>query len=586
MAQQNPHMRDVRVPVVIVSGMDDSVSDPSRIIPEQGVGPLRQSLGEVAPQNATADTPARDMSLVAREKYLEKLFPESPYIRMLAPKKLGVHALPLLRPESVARSSLYMINRFIRMNNTAQPPELTQNGEKVSYTTPMSESVSSPNVMEVKNVAATTPLPFGDFRPGAQDQPRSIERKINAEDEDLPGNMKWGFGVMDALEKRNDGIRLWGETLWNRTHSTAEHLGLTAAETTANLLETRSNALQKREAYHAGRRERLENSRLNKWPIGRQVMVAQAVYHGWRERVNQKKTSRLDSKIKTVTGIADAARNKKTYFDALVAKKASAIEKKWGSKRDVVQDARDRVDTRARELVDTIRDHEAFINTIEARIAALEQKRGGNRTARAATLKELRKCVNAEQIALDEEQDMHTRALKHQRRLAIGYDMTDAVTKSTEERYRNYKPEASNVPQKSAETASPDSRAEDTASTLLEEAAIGIRDLAESKGNISNVEFGRLWTILFKKSPLPKGFQTIIEMAKKFPRAQPDLTIGVSRTVADLLAGLESLHDVSPEFRLLVKETASKRGISELIYRLETRLAYDDAFTSNTIVSV
>jgi len=59
--------------------------------------------------------PARDTTLRAREKYLnEHLFPGSPYIRMLVPEKLGVHALPFLRPDSIAKTSLYMLQRSKR----------------------------------------------------------------------------------------------------------------------------------------------------------------------------------------------------------------------------------------------------------------------------------------------------------------------------------------------------------------------------------------------------------------------------------------------------------------------------------------
>ncbi len=115
MARKNPHTHEVEVPVVIVSGMSDNVSDVERIIPKNEIDSLKKELGGVTPQEATEENPARDTTLAAREKFLrDTLFPESPYVRMLAPEKLGVHALPILRPESVARTSLYMIERFKR----------------------------------------------------------------------------------------------------------------------------------------------------------------------------------------------------------------------------------------------------------------------------------------------------------------------------------------------------------------------------------------------------------------------------------------------------------------------------------------
>ena len=118
MAQKNKHAQEITVPIVIVTGMSDSVSDASRIVPTDQVETLKDSLGEVAKANATAEVPQRDTTLRAREAHLqESLFPKSPYVRMLVPEKLGVHALPFLRPESVAKTSLYMLERFKR--NTA-----------------------------------------------------------------------------------------------------------------------------------------------------------------------------------------------------------------------------------------------------------------------------------------------------------------------------------------------------------------------------------------------------------------------------------------------------------------------------------
>ena len=95
MAAQNSRTKELRVPVIVVSGIDDSVSDPERIIPENELGPLRKSLGEVKRPDATDSNPARDTTFAAREAYLhEHLFKNSPYVRMLTPKKFGGHWTP------------------------------------------------------------------------------------------------------------------------------------------------------------------------------------------------------------------------------------------------------------------------------------------------------------------------------------------------------------------------------------------------------------------------------------------------------------------------------------------------------------
>jgi len=47
MARKNPHTQEVQVPIVIVTGLKDAVSDMQKIIPAEAIAPLRQELGEV-----------------------------------------------------------------------------------------------------------------------------------------------------------------------------------------------------------------------------------------------------------------------------------------------------------------------------------------------------------------------------------------------------------------------------------------------------------------------------------------------------------------------------------------------------------
>ena len=89
MAKLNRRVEEITVPVMLVHGSEDLVSDPGRI----------------APVERPSD----------RESYLkENLFKQSPYVRMIVAEKAGHHGLPLFRSESVARASLYMLKRFHR----------------------------------------------------------------------------------------------------------------------------------------------------------------------------------------------------------------------------------------------------------------------------------------------------------------------------------------------------------------------------------------------------------------------------------------------------------------------------------------
>lgn len=108
MAETNSRLSGVDIPVIIMSGSRDPVSNPDRIMPPEEE---QKIIGEWKLE----DEEKRDPTLRAREQYLqENTFPKSPYIRMLVPEKLGHHALPLLRAESIANASLYLLKRYER----------------------------------------------------------------------------------------------------------------------------------------------------------------------------------------------------------------------------------------------------------------------------------------------------------------------------------------------------------------------------------------------------------------------------------------------------------------------------------------
>lgn len=93
MAKFNRRIENVKAPVVLVHGAEDPVSDPRKIAP--------------------VEKPSE------REAYLKaNIFKSSPYVRMVVAEKAGHHGLALFRPESVAKASLYMLERFYRSRRT------------------------------------------------------------------------------------------------------------------------------------------------------------------------------------------------------------------------------------------------------------------------------------------------------------------------------------------------------------------------------------------------------------------------------------------------------------------------------------
>lgn len=108
MAKKNPRAEKIRVPITIITGASDPISDRERLVPKSREQKTRDEMGE------TSD---RRKDLAAREQILKKdLFPSSPYIRMVVPgsEKLGNHLVQIFRPESVAKVSLYLLERYGR----------------------------------------------------------------------------------------------------------------------------------------------------------------------------------------------------------------------------------------------------------------------------------------------------------------------------------------------------------------------------------------------------------------------------------------------------------------------------------------
>jgi pimeloyl-ACP methyl ester carboxylesterase len=105
LARANPHLALVRSPVVLVQGAEDRVSDPRR---------LAQRVG------------------AAGEGVAAALFPRSPRVCWLVAAKLGLHGLPLLRPEAVAAATLGVLARgrraeAVRATAAPAPPTVGAN---------------------------------------------------------------------------------------------------------------------------------------------------------------------------------------------------------------------------------------------------------------------------------------------------------------------------------------------------------------------------------------------------------------------------------------------------------------------------
>jgi pimeloyl-ACP methyl ester carboxylesterase len=98
MSQENPDLVKVTTPVIVYQGAHDRVSNPSETIPSS--------------DQDSSKGYAEDSS--ERERLLRNIFPNSPYVKIVVPEKMGYHNVSYSRPESFARSSLYLLKRYYR----------------------------------------------------------------------------------------------------------------------------------------------------------------------------------------------------------------------------------------------------------------------------------------------------------------------------------------------------------------------------------------------------------------------------------------------------------------------------------------
>lgn len=106
MAKKNPHMSQVAVPIVFITGTHDPVVNLDRLLSANEEERMVEEWEKT--HTDTPDTPnARTLEVV-----LKRLFPKSPYVRAIIAEKLGHHGLPLFRPESVASITLFILKQY------------------------------------------------------------------------------------------------------------------------------------------------------------------------------------------------------------------------------------------------------------------------------------------------------------------------------------------------------------------------------------------------------------------------------------------------------------------------------------------
>lgn len=114
MVRKNPRIEELKVPIILISGTKDLISSREKIFPKSEEDRAVQECLKYIDSDLSKTNP----TLRIREKYLkDKFFPQSPYVRMIIPEDFGHHGLPLFRPKSIAKASLYLLRRYTRENS-------------------------------------------------------------------------------------------------------------------------------------------------------------------------------------------------------------------------------------------------------------------------------------------------------------------------------------------------------------------------------------------------------------------------------------------------------------------------------------
>ncbi len=108
MSQQSPYIGELSVPIILILGTEDRVSDNYNILSQARVQPALTELHDTTANSFISFKKKR------KETLATCLFPRSPHVSIVNAKKFGSHLLPLLRSKAVARASLYLLRRCYR----------------------------------------------------------------------------------------------------------------------------------------------------------------------------------------------------------------------------------------------------------------------------------------------------------------------------------------------------------------------------------------------------------------------------------------------------------------------------------------
>jgi pimeloyl-ACP methyl ester carboxylesterase len=126
MITANPVNKEIKVPIVLLAGDKDTMSNPNAILPEElsdeaakeNTRRRLRHFAQTQPEDQTPEDIQESKKFISeREAYLkETLFPNSPAVRIViagaAPEKHGHHSILGYRAESAARASLGALDRL------------------------------------------------------------------------------------------------------------------------------------------------------------------------------------------------------------------------------------------------------------------------------------------------------------------------------------------------------------------------------------------------------------------------------------------------------------------------------------------
>ncbi|HWO07741.1 MAG TPA: hypothetical protein VNM40_04150 [Candidatus Paceibacterota bacterium] len=430
---------------------------------------------------------------------------------------------------------------------------------------------------DLKQVPLSVNVPSGEPRTSDNiDRPTLGRDRTDPEVQHLPGNAGWTRKVRDAARKRGDQVMLWATTTGDRMNASAEAVRAATARARESTMTKRANEFSRREAVHSRELARLK-SRTGMWnlPGIRSITSAQIAYHAWRERVNQRKASRADQRAERAGKRAETAEEYKRYFDTKISNKVDRVRGRWQEKLDAVRKPRESIDADIAKITDRIAENEALLVKIRERVSVLENTTGGDRAKRRDSLRNLYKSLAHEEAALKEKQITLARKQKHRIRLAAAEDTAEEALREFDTRYRDHRPSTSGERTRATTSSatSPDAS--------KNEMSWSLRELAESKGNVTNEQIGKLWSSLFPNAELDGSYKTLttllqLEYPNKNISDAPDATM----TVKELFDNMTELFEDNKTFQNIVEAATRKRGkdaLQNLIGRMETHIAFADS---------